>query len=206
MTDDGSHTLYVPEIDECYHSTHGAIQEAGYIFIQAGFSQISKKTVSILEIGFGTGLNAYLTLLKSSETLRPINYTGVELYPVPAEMALLLNYPEEAGGGREIFEKLHEAPWGKKIKITDLFCLTKIHSDFTHISFDKKFDVIYFDAFSPEKQPEMWSEEMFEKLYLCTAENGIITTYCSKGTVRRAMKSAGFYVEKLPARPEKEKL
>lgn len=204
ITEDGSHTLFVPEIEECYHSTKGAIQESRHIFIEAGLKQFAKSEINVLEIGFGTGLNALLTSLESDVL---VNYSTIELYPVPIEQALKLNYPELLGPESVVlFEKIHSSPWNEKVQISENFSITKLNADFTRTDFDEKFDVIYFDTFSPEKQPEMWSEEMFRKLYLCASENAVLTTYCAKGAVRRAMKSAGFAVERLPGPPGKREI
>ncbi len=199
ITEDGSHTLYVPEIDECYHSTHGSVQESRLIFIQYGFLESKKEEVNILEIGFGTGLNAFLTLVETKKLEKKVNYTAVELYPVETSKAILLNYPELIENSkRSDFEKLHTSEWNKWEEISPNFRLNKIKGDFTKTDFTDNFDVIYFDAFSPEKQPEMWTTELFRKLYLCSSKNAILTTYCCKGAVKRAMKDAGFLVEKLP--------
>lgn len=199
ITEDGSHTLYVPEIDECYHSTHGSVQEAMLIFIQYGFLESEKEEINILEIGFGTGLNAFLTLLEAEKSSKKVNYTAVELYPVETSKAILLNYPELIDiSKRADFEKLHASEWNKWEEISLNFRLNKIKGDFTKTDFTDKIDVIYFDAFSPEKQPEMWTPELFRKLYLCSSENAVLTTYCCKGEVKRAMKEAGFLIEKLP--------
>ena len=165
ITDDGSHTLFVSEIDECYHSTKGAIQESRHIFIEAGLKQCAKSEINVLEIGFGTGLNALLTALESDFSVR---YTTIELYPVPIEQALKLNYPVLLGTESFVlFEKIHSSPWNEKVQISENFSLTKLNLDFTKNELEGRYDVIYFDAFSPEKQPEMWSEELFKKLYLC---------------------------------------
>lgn len=199
ITEDGSHTLYVPEIDECYHSIHGSVQESKLIFIQYGFLACEKEEINILEIGFGTGLNAFLTLIEADKFNKKVNYAGVELYPVEESKALQLNYPELIETSkRSDFEKLHTSAWNEWTEITPSFRLKKINGDFTKTVFDDKFDVIYFDAFSPEKQPEMWTADLFQKLYLCTNENGVLTTYSCKGVIKRAMKEAGFLVEKLP--------
>lgn len=206
ITEDGSHTLFVPEIDECYHSTKGAVQESLHIFIEAGLMQCSKPEVNILEIGFGTGLNAFLTLLKSQELNQTINYTGIELYPIPVEKALQLNYPEFLNEDSSFFNKIHISPWNEAVQIMENFTLIKLNADFTKFDLEGQFDVIYFDAFSPEKQLEMWSDKMFKKLYLCAFENAVMTTYCSKGVVRRGMESVGFSVEKLPGPPGKREI
>lgn len=202
ITSDGSHTLFVPEIDESYHSTHGAIQESRHIFIEAGLKQCIKSEICVLEIGFGTGLNAFLTLIEAEKCNQKILFTTLELYPVTIDKASLLNYPEElAQENRVNFEKMHASPWNEEVPITPHFNLKKIKTDFTHYTFKNKFDVVFFDAFSPEKQPEMWAQQQFEKIYASCNTGAILTTYCAKGAVRRAMQAAGFVVERL-AGPE----
>ena len=222
ITEDGSHTLFVPEINECYHSTKGAIQESSHIFIEAGLKQCLKPEINVLEIGFGTGLNALLTAhltlppnpLKGEIEVQKVNYSSIELYPIPLEQVLNLNYPETLekqskvppGVFRELFEKIHSSPWNEKVQISENFSLIKLNLDFTKNELEGRYDVIYFDAFSPEKQPEMWSEELFRKLYLCASDDAVMTTYCAKGAVRRAMKAAGFTVERLPGPPGKREI
>lgn len=207
LTEDGSHTLFVPGIDECYHSTHGAIQESRHIFLEAGLKQCIKQEIRVLEIGFGTGLNAFLTLLEAEGSGKHIHYTSLELYPVEVEKALQLNYPAEIAPDKKIFfDRLHTSPWNAETEITPNFTLKKIETDFTGYIFEGKLDVVYFDAFSPEKQPEMWSKELFEKIYLHCNPGAILTTYCAKGIVRRAMQEAGFTVERLPGPPGKREI
>jgi len=207
LTEDGSNTLYVPEIDECYHSSHGAIQESRHIFIEAGLKHCSKKEIKVLEIGFGTGLNAFLTLIEAEGSSKKIHYTSLEKYPVEIEKALQLNYPEELSPeNRNVFEKLHTSEWNQDIQINSSFKLKKTVADFTCYMFDDQFDVVYFDAFSPEKQPEMWSEELFKKIYDHCHPEAILTTYCAKGVVRRAMQAAGFTVERLAGPPGKREM
>jgi len=207
ITEDGSHTLFVPAIDECYHSTHGAVQESRHIFIEAGLKQCIKPDIRVLEIGFGTGLNAFLTLIEAERSLKQIHYTSLELYPVEVEKALQLNYPEElASDKRALFELLHTAPWNTEIQISPFFTLEKIETDFTRFDFTGMYDIIYFDAFSPEKQPEMWSQQQFETLYAHCNPGAILTTYCAKGVVRRAMQAAGFTVERLQGPPGKRQI
>jgi len=202
-TADGSHSLFVEELGEHYHSINGAIQESRHIFIKNALNQVQKKDIRVLEIGFGTGLNAFLTLLESRKN---IHYTSLELYPLPVETAIALNYPEILNAEKADFEGLHLAEWNKEEKISSNFTLYKLHSDFTQCEFSENYDVIYFDAFSPEKQPEMWSEVAFEKLYKASAPNAVLTTYCAKGSVRRAMQAAGFAVERLPGPPGKREM
>jgi len=207
VTEDGSHTLFVPEIDECYHSTHGAIQESRHIFIEAGLKHCAKREITILEIGFGTGLNAFLTLLEAEKSDKQIRYISLEKYPVEVEKALQLNYPAElAPDKRTLFEQMHTAKWNTEIQLTPFFALKKIVADFTEFIFEDQFDVIYFDAFSPEKQPEMWSKELFSMIYAHCNPGAILTTYCAKGIVRRAMQEAGFTVERLPGPPGKREI
>jgi len=204
LTNDGSHTLYVPDIDECYHSTYGAVQESAHIFIKDGFLKYGKGSkpdggcIKVLEIGFGTGLNAYLTLLEAERLKRQVCYTALELYPLAADAALKLNYPEILSAERSLFEKIHLLSWDERQVVSPYFTLCKMKVDFTGCELDDWYDVIYFDAFSPEKQPEMWSENRFRMIYNHSGKNAVLVTYCAKGSVRRAMQAAGFVVERLP--------
>ena len=204
---DGSYTLYVPEIDEHYHSINGAIQESNHIFINAGLKKCAKDTIHVLEVGFGTGLNAFLTMLEAEKSAKNILFTTIELYPIDENKVKSLNYAEQILTAKSSdFEKLHTANWDEKVQLTTHFTLEKIQADFTKYDFcEEKFDVIYFDAFSPEKQPEMWSENIFSNLYNAS-NNAILTTYCSKGMVRRAMQKAGFWVERIPGPPGKREM
>lgn len=207
ITEDGSHTLFVPAIDECYHSTHGAVQESMHIFIEAALKQCVKKEIRVLEIGFGTGLNAFLTMVEAERSDKKIHFSTLEKYPVEIVKALQLNYPEAIlDGNRNSFEALHTSVWGEEVQIGSNFWLTKIEADFTQFNFTEMFDVVYFDAFSPEKQPEMWSQELFEKIFIQCNTGVVLTTYCAKGVVRRAMQSAGFQVERLPGPPGKRQI
>ncbi|MDR1344159.1 MAG: tRNA (5-methylaminomethyl-2-thiouridine)(34)-methyltransferase MnmD [Tannerellaceae bacterium] len=208
QTADGSHTLFVPEINEHYHSVNGAIQESLHVFINAGLRCLSKENIRILEIGFGTGLNALLSLLEAERTdkLR-IEYHTVELYPLPAELTSALNYAEQLCPGRkEWFDALHTAPWGEDVMITPNFILHKIKGDCNLCELPDSIDLVYFDAFAPDKQPEMWSQEIFDALYKRMAEGGILTTYCAKGAVRRMMIKAGYSVERIPGPPGKREM
>ncbi len=207
LTSDGSHTLFSSAIEECYHSTHGAIQESRHIFIEAGFKQSEKLDLNVLEIGFGTGLNAFLTLLEVDLSSKNVRYTSLELYPVKVGTALQLNYPEElAVDKRVLFELMHECPWNLRTMISPNFSLLKVKADYTNYTFSEKYDLVYFDAFSPDKQPEMWTEERFKILYDHCHPGAILTTYCSKGVVRRAMQAAGFTVERLEGPPGKRQI
>lgn len=197
-TSDGSHTLFVPEIDEHYHSVNGAIQESRHIFINAALNQCTKTDIHVLEIGFGTGLNAFLSLLEAEKTNKKILFTTIELYPIAQENIGLFNYAEQIDPARKSdFEQLHIAEWNKQVFINEHFTLEKIVADFTSFQFNNQYDIIFFDAFSPEKQPEMWQPEIFSRLYAISNNDCILTTYCAKGAVRRAMQQAGYIVERI---------
>lgn len=197
LTEDGSQTLYVPAIDETYHSVHGALSESLHVFIQAAWQQCSKQELRILEVGFGTGLNAYLTAIEAEKVGKTVHYTAIEKYPLSEEIWQSLNYAENYGCNQSLFQQLHRAEWGKDENITPHFLFEKLAVDFLFLPLSQTFDLIYFDAFSPEKQPELWTEEVFAKLYAHTSAEGILTTYCAKGAVRRAMQTAGYMVERI---------
>ena len=165
VTQDGSHTLYIEELDETYHSKHGAIQEAMHVFINAGLNHINKSKVSILEIGFGTGLNAYLTLLEAKDKL--ISYTSLEAFPLNNSIVEKLNYTDELDLDDEsikLFNKIHSAEWESYQKITPGFNLNKVKIELKDYNKTEKFDIIYFDAFGPRVQPKMWEKEIFEPI------------------------------------------
>lgn len=207
ITSDGSHTLFVPEIDECYHSTHGAIQESRHIFIEAALKKTEKSVINVLEVGFGTGLNALLALVETEGSGKSIHYTTLEKHPVAVEKAFLLNYPAMLDVEyKAVFEKLHSCVWDKKVEIVSFFEMEKIKCDFTDFQHKSSYDIVFFDAFSPEKQPEMWTQEQFEKIYAHCNPNAVLTTYCAKGVVRRALQNAGFVVERLPGPPGKREI
>ena len=211
ITEDGSHSLYVPHLDENYHSTHGAILESLHVYINAGLNACKLQHVNILEIGFGTGLNAFLTLIESKKSNKQIHYYSIELYPLDIRNVKLLNYAEQLteANGAEHFLAMHKATWDKTVRISQTFSLHKIKADFStsnNIETNAFFDVIYFDAFAPEKQPEMWTQQIFNKLFSLCNKNAIIITYCAKGVVRRMLQSAGFTVERLPGPPGKREI
>lgn len=201
-TDDGSYTLFVPELNEHYHSVKGALTESEHIFINMGLKHSLAEAPRMLEIGFGTGLNAFLSLLYAGQAQRDIYYATIERYPVNDELVGQLDYPEKiCPEAADDFYALHKAAWDTDVRLTPFFTLHKILGDFTRYRFQGNFDVIYFDAFAPEKQPEMWSQSLFDTLYACLNEGGILTTYCAKGVVRRMLQAAGFTVERLPGPP-----
>ncbi len=222
MTSDGSHTISISEMNVTYRSVHGAIQESLHVFIEAGLNRISPvcstlydpvhpnrpEPIRILEIGFGTGLNALLTLIESDKLKHPIQYRAVELFPLDMEEVLELNYCEQPGRSHYqiLFEKLHQSEWNKDISITPFFIIHKTNSDFITFSTAQSFNLVYFDAFAPAAQPELWTKEVFEKLYNMMFAGGILVTYCCKGDVRRAMQAAGFNTEKIPGPPGKREM
>ncbi|RLD49537.1 MAG: SAM-dependent methyltransferase [Bacteroidetes bacterium] len=196
ITADNSPTLYVPELNEHYHSVNGALQESIHIFINAGLKHIQKEKINILEVGFGTGLNAVLTFSENKKLKKNINYETIEKYPLSADIIEDLinnNFTEP-----EITEQIHKIPWEQEVKISDNFCIKKIKTDLKKYTPEKLFDLIYFDAFAPEKQPELWTEKIFKKIYDATKQNGILVTYSAKGTVKQALRAAGFSVKRLP--------
>lgn len=202
QTADGSYTLYVPELDEHYHSVKGALTESRHIFIDMGLKHSSVPSPRILEIGLGTGLNCFLTFIASEETGREIHYTGIERYPLQEEVIRTLDYPSLIGKGHEeAYFAIHQTSWEKEVSLSPSFTLRKIEGDFTRYTFKEKYDIIYFDAFAPEKQPEMWEQSLFDSLYHSLNEGGILTTYCAKGVVRRMLQAAGFVVERLAGPP-----
>jgi tRNA U34 5-methylaminomethyl-2-thiouridine-forming methyltransferase MnmC len=207
MTADGSHTLFIPEMDEHYHSVNGAVQESRHVFIEAGLHHLPQKTVNVLEIGFGTGLNAFLTVLDSAATASTVYYYSFELYPLSLEVIEALNYGEMICKDKnDVFHALHTADWNRAVKITENFTLYKIQGDSNREQLPEGIDLVYFDAFAPDKQPEMWNQEIFNKLFAAMNPGGILTTYCAKGMVRRMMKEAGYSVERIPGPPGKREM
>lgn len=201
LTEDGSHTIFIPEMDEHYHSVHGAIQESLHIYIEQGLLQSSKTNISVLEIGFGTGLNAFLTYCNIQNRNISLNYTCLEKYPLNESEFSVLNYPNVIFPEySRIFDLMHKSEWNETIEIPERFKLKKIHADLLTFQFDivPQFDLVYYDAFAPGKQPEMWTDEILKKIAATVKPDGIIVTYCSKGTVRRALLDAGFTMERIP--------
>jgi tRNA U34 5-methylaminomethyl-2-thiouridine-forming methyltransferase MnmC len=205
---DGSTTIRLPEWDECYHSKHGAIQEAYHVFIKNGLSLIEEKSIIVLEIGFGTGLNAFITFLEAQKNDIIINYTGVEAYPVAINEALEMNYLVELNALKyeKVYQKMHESNWDKEIEINLNFKLIKRKQFFQDINDKNKFNLIYFDAFGYRVQPELWSTEIFKNMYEALKENGVLVTYAARGIVKRSMQEVGFIVKKVPGPPGKREM
>ena len=208
ITSDGSTTIQLPDWNEQYHSKHGAIQEAYHVFLDTGFFKIDLQEIAILEIGFGTGLNAFITFLEAKKLHKKVNYVGVEAYPVSAEEIQELNYVSElkAFEFQSIFDEMHQASWEKEHSVSEDFQLLKRKQFFQDIQDIAAFDLIYFDAFGAQNQPELWTEEIFLKMYKAIKKQGVLVTYSAKGSVRRAMQAVGFSVERLPGPPGKREM
>jgi len=210
ITEDGSTTIHLPEWDEQYHSKHGAIQEAYHVFIEMGFFHFLKKNqpkpLHILEIGFGTGLNAIITLIEAEKLNIEVDYTGVEAYPIASDEIKKLNYSKQLNISDELFNHLHQCNWETSEEITSDFKLQKQKKFFSEIEDQDNFHIIYFDAFGARVQPELWTVEIFQKMYNALKEEGVLVTYSAKGSVRRAMQEVGFIVERLPGPPGKREM
>ncbi|WP_299779977.1 tRNA (5-methylaminomethyl-2-thiouridine)(34)-methyltransferase MnmD [uncultured Formosa sp.] len=212
-TADGSSTIYLPDLDETYHSRHGAIQEALHVFIKEGLKYTLEEKpdlnpISILEIGFGTGLNAFLTCLESKKLNCKINYTGVEAYPVTADDLLHINYSKSInqGANESLFNTLHTVAWESKQDISEGFSLLKQQKSFNDITDNALYDIIYFDAFGPRVQPDLWGEAVFKIMFKALKPSGILVTYSAQGNARRAMQAVGFTVARIPGPPGKREM
>lgn len=210
QTADGSHTVSIPEMNVTYHSVHGAIQESRHVFIEAGLAYLSGRLeqpgiLRIFEMGFGTGLNAFLTAIKATEAQTEIHYTAIETSPLFLEEVTTLNYTEVLGH-RDLFQQLHQSNWNDETVINEFFTIEKQRLSLLDFTTSNRFHLIYFDAFAPSAQPELWTKEIFEKLFAAMLPGGMLVTYCSKGDVRRAMMAAGFTVEKIPGPPGKREM
>jgi len=207
-TADGSKTLHLKDWDEQYHSKHGAVQEAYHVFIKHGLALFDNRPLSILEIGFGTGLNALITLLEAPKYKLDIEYFGIERYPVTPEELEQLNYIATLNAAvlSVEFSNMHNTPWNLAVAISDRFKLKKLAIDFRDLNSVDAHDLVYFDAFGARVQPELWTEEMFSRIYTAMRVNGVLVTYAAKGSVRRAMQAVGFTVERLPGPPGKREM
>ena len=206
ITNDGSHSLFNRTINECYHSKHGSIVEAEHVFIRNGFSMVNKSKLNILEIGFGTGLNALLTYQKTSQKSIKVNYHTIEKHPIKEEIYTKLNFTDLIGVEQNELLKLHNCTWNTEHLISPNFKIKKHFSSLEKYNTNLKFDIIYFDAFSPEKQKELWTEAIFKKMYGILKKDGFLVTYCAKGMVKRTMSSVGFEVIALDGPPGKRQM
>ena len=212
-TGDGSTTIQITDWNEQYHSMHGAVKEARHVFLKMGLDfwmneNPDQNSLHILEIGFGTGLNALLTLMHAEKSSVNLLYEGVEAYPVSSEELAQLNYLEAADAQvfEAVFEKMHQTPWEQTETITEAFQLKKRKQTFETLEDQDQHDLIYFDAFGARVQPELWEEPIFEKMYRALKAGGVLVTYAAKGSVRRAMQAVGFKVERLPGPPGKREM
>lgn len=200
VTADGSHTISLPEMNVTYHSTHGAFQESRHVFIEAGLmpllSQENILSVSILEIGLGTGLNALLSWQTARQYNKPVNFFSIEPYPILPEQAANLNHGKLLSMERE-FDAIHNSSWEEVNQLDDLFILKKMKTALIPLDLTNPVNCIYFDAFSPTVQPELWTQPVFAKMLSCLLPGGTLLTYCSKSVARHAMTAAGFKVEKI---------
>lgn len=211
-TSDGSSTIYLPDWDEHYHSKHGAIQEAKHVFINKALeffiAENNPSEISILEIGFGTGLNAFLTLLYAEKHQINIKYTAVEAFPVKGDELEQLNYVSQlnADEKKSLFKELHSCEWNVSRSITPYFSIKKQQKEFSEISDESVFNIVYFDAFGPRVQPELWTTKIFKLMYNALISKGVLTTYCAQGAARRNMIESGFDIEKLEGPPGKREM
>ena len=207
LTSDGSPTLYVPELDETYHSMHGSVQEARHVFIENGlrFVAAESKQVNILEVGFGTGLNALLTAQYAKENALNVHYVGLEAYPVEEEIWKAINFLDDPEA-KAFYTQMMALPFGATKPYDASFTLCKMAFSIQEWTTTEKFDLIYYDAFGPKAQPEMWALAIFEKLYSLLNPGGAIVTYCAQGQFKRHLKSLGMRVEGLPGPPGKREM
>ena len=213
-TEDGSLTLYAPTFGEHYHSMHGAVQESEHIYLGLALRERMSSwregdaPLRLFEVGFGTGLNALLSWREAEERHIPLQYYSIEKFPITPEIYEALHY-EGLGEEREVKDqllRLHTAPWDEAVELSPFFTLYKLRGDLTTCTFPERLSVIYYDAFSPESQPELWAEELFQRLGKVASSGAILSTYCAKGEVRRRLLRSGFRVERLPGPPGKREV
>ena len=208
-TSDGSHTLYVPDLDEQYHSVNGALTESMHIYINSGYLYSKLHSKTIFEVGFGTGLNCFLTAIEADKGKCQTTYITIEKYPVKDADWKQLNYAQIVPSEDvDLFQKIHMANWGESIRISPFFTLLKLKLDLVKEKLPglPNANIVYYDAFGPDKQPEMWEPEVFKKVTNMTAPSGILVTYTVKGTVKRMLKESGFTIEKLQGPPGKNEI
>ena len=206
-TSDGSHTIYLPELDETYHSRHGAITESDYVYIRNGLEAVSTagESLDVLEFGFGTGLNALLTLLWAKEHGKKIRYLSVEKYPLTEDTWTKLNYGEELKAPAD-FEQLHKASWNQWQELHPSFALFKYDGDFLRFKSERDVDVLFYDAFAPSRQADVWTKEYLEKAAESLKTGGVFITYCAQGEFRRNLKETGFEMQSLQGPPGKKEI
>jgi tRNA U34 5-methylaminomethyl-2-thiouridine-forming methyltransferase MnmC len=204
-TKDGSNSLFLPDLNETYHSKFGAKTESEHVFIKSGYQFMNKSELRIFEVGFGTGLNMLLTLSANNNDTKKVYYESIEKYPLSKE--ILLKYMDFLSQDEKtLFVEIHQTDWEVINHINQFFTYKKIKGDLLSYHTDNQFDIIYFDAFAPNKQPQLWTNEIFKKMYDFLNDGGILVTYSAKGSVRRTMETVGFTVERLPGPPGKREM
>lgn len=210
ITGDNSHTLLVKELNETYHSTKGAINEALHVFMQKGLNDYMVKTnckkINVFEVGFGTGLNAHLAHLFAKQNQLKLDYVSIEAHPLDLSIVEQLNYSELISSEQSAYLKLHEVEWNKAVEIDEYFTLTKLHQELKDVVLENTIDVIFFDAFAPDIQPELWTKLVFETMHKALKSGGVLVTYCAKGVVKRTIKEVGFTLETLAGPPGKREM
>jgi len=210
ITEDGSHSISLEKTNIVFHSRYGAVQESQHIYIDAGLKQIlhAKPCIRIFELGFGTGLNALLAFINADNNGQFIYYETIEAFPLEKHLFENLNYCENLNRSdlKPYFLQLHLCEWNRIIPIGDFFQFKKINTALLEYRFESTFDIIFYDAFAPNAQPELWTKEVFGKLFAGLSQNGLLLTYCSKGIVQRAMRTAGFAVDRLPGPSHKREI
>ena len=208
-TRDGSNTIFIPEFDETYHSTHGAIQESLHVFVSSGLKfKTELNDINVLEVGFGTGLNALLTFIHSEETNKNIKYTSLEAFPLKWNLVSKLNYINIIFNGKYFakYKKMHTCCWESFYVLSPNFMLRKHNMKLQNVLFENEFDIIYFDAFAPRVQPELWTERVFTSMYMALKPGGVLVTYCAKGSVKRTLIRVGFDLQSIPGPPGKREM
>lgn len=208
-TADGSKTLFIPEMDEQYHSLNGALTESNHVFINAGYKHHKSIMPVVFEVGFGTGLNALLTAEMAELEKRKTTFVSIEKFPLEQKIIEQLNYGKLISKKAELlYSKINTAKWNEEIQISDFFKLLKIEGDLIDYKFNQalKFDIIYFDAFGPDKQPNMWNSNIFKKIYDASSTNAVFVTYSAKGEIRRQLRDCGYLMERIPGPPGKRQM
>ena len=208
VTEDGSKTIYLPHLDETYHSSHGAIQEALHVFIMNGLEGVEGDEITIFEMGFGTGLNALLAYRFAKQTGKRVVYHGIEAFPVALDVAKEMDYISKLEADlNTVFEWMHSVEWDAELQFDELFTFKKVHAKIEDYDVEvAKYDVIFYDAFGPRAQSDMWAPSILEKMYNGTKENKFLVTYCAKGQVKRDLKALGYTIEALPGPPGKREM
>lgn len=200
--------MLVPELNEQYHSIHGAVQEAEHVFLKMGLGEYlnyNDVPINIFEVGFGTGLNSLLSAKWASVNNQIIHYTSIEKYPISENEFQQLNYGDFAGD-KKLYEKITSSKWNEFVEISSCFKLRKLELDLIEAVLPSGFDLIFFDAFAPNKQPKLWEVSIFKKMFNLLNSKGFLVTYCCQGQARRNMISAGFSVKKVPGPPGKREM